>query len=676
MHQVCGLPGEVNKVNAGGAKPVVGSRDRRSGGLADPSDSAFKVIRASDGKETNTIPIKSAGLGPGERQLNGVQTTGRDYRNLSEPAFGMRRTNDVEIEVRDGTVLMADLFPAGRGRPVSGARLSSRPTPRRIQDVGAPRLHRSRRFGLLSSCRGAGTPDRQRPRHRRVGQLLGVFDGQERDDLHDVVEWVAAQPWCDGNVGMLGISYFAMAQLAAAVTKPPEQFKAIAPLLPPTTSTRRRITTACSTPDFISAWLPAIGVMSRSPTPSGAAPGSTSPALSSVSRRSTRGCEHINGEAIVAVLKDVIRAHPPGTMTTSGVRSPSSTRCGTPSGTSGTSGRCSRPSTLSRRRLGQRAPAPAIDVRGVAGAPPKPNVRMALLPAGGFAWPWEALHVEVSLGTDHWLKGRDTRIMDGPPIRYQVPGAEGWRTAGDWPPAEATLTPSPSAPRGLESEEGEPGFREYLDFPAGSGVRGNANPPELPPSLAWETPVLKRPPWRSPATSSLCSRRRSPRSTRAGSPSSTTCHRRARRADHRRLAAQQAFVRGRGASVPLALRSSTAEEPAAGRRAGDLPARTRPKRTPRSSPPRASAGDRCRRQLGQVSDGARLHVPVREASRNAVFTPPGSCCRCSRRTGVIWPEAMKPRFNSKPASRGCLDGSGASVRVAPAFRQASSMSAA
>lgn len=44
---------------------------------------------------------------------------------------------------------------------------------------------------------------------------------REREDLFDVVEWIAAQPWCDGNVGMLGISYFAMTQLAAAVERPP-----------------------------------------------------------------------------------------------------------------------------------------------------------------------------------------------------------------------------------------------------------------------------------------------------------------------------------------------------------------------------------------------------------------------------------------------------------------------
>ncbi len=47
--------------------------------------------------------------------------------------------------------------------------------------------------------------------------------------MYDLVEWAAAQPWCDGNVGMIGISYFAMTQLEAAVERPPH-LKAIFPV--------------------------------------------------------------------------------------------------------------------------------------------------------------------------------------------------------------------------------------------------------------------------------------------------------------------------------------------------------------------------------------------------------------------------------------------------------------
>jgi len=35
------------------------------------------------------------------------------------------------------------------------------------------------------------------------GGTFGFFDGQERRDMYDLVEWVARQPWSDGNVGML-----------------------------------------------------------------------------------------------------------------------------------------------------------------------------------------------------------------------------------------------------------------------------------------------------------------------------------------------------------------------------------------------------------------------------------------------------------------------------------------
>lgn len=43
----------------------------------------------------------------------------------------------------------------------------------------------------------------------------------EADDGYDTIDWVAAQPWCDGRVGMTGESYFAFTQWAAASTRHP-----------------------------------------------------------------------------------------------------------------------------------------------------------------------------------------------------------------------------------------------------------------------------------------------------------------------------------------------------------------------------------------------------------------------------------------------------------------------
>src|SRR6266446_585586 len=45
--------------------------------------------------------------------------------------------------------------------------------------------------------------------------------GSRAFDSYDLIEWVAAQPWCDGNVGMVGISGFGAEQFMAAKLNPP-----------------------------------------------------------------------------------------------------------------------------------------------------------------------------------------------------------------------------------------------------------------------------------------------------------------------------------------------------------------------------------------------------------------------------------------------------------------------
>jgi putative CocE/NonD family hydrolase len=47
--------------------------------------------------------------------------------------------------------------------------------------------------------------------------------------------------------------------------------------------------------------------------------------------------------------------------------------------------------------------------------------------------PFHQYHDEIIRWYDHWLKGRDTGIMDEPPVRYWLMGANAWRTASDWP---------------------------------------------------------------------------------------------------------------------------------------------------------------------------------------------------------------------------------------------------
>lgn len=433
---------------------------------------------------------KVAGLAPGERGLNGVQTTGRQYRNLSEPIFTIRRTNNVSVTVRDGTMLLADLFqPDSEG--AFPALVSFSPYPRQIQDVGAP-------LGFIE----AGASDFFVPRGyvhlivnaRGTGGSGGVWtmlDGQEREDLHDLVEWVAVQPWCDGNVGMLGVSYFAMAQLAAAVTKPPH-LRAIAPLLTTDDVYDAVWHHGLLNAGFISAWLPAVGVLAQKPDSFW-----RSWRIDLV--RDVLGIpaiharmQNLNGESIVTVLKDVVHAHYPerpfGELWRAvAVEHPTHDAFWAARDTRPLLGSVEIPVYLGADWDNVPLHLPST-FSAWAALRHNPNVRMAMLSPGGFFWPWESLHYEVLAWYDHWLKGRETGVMEGPPIRYQVPGVEGWRAAEEWPPPETRLTPFALCADGaLAVEEGEPGFREYLYLPPDSGEPTNANPPELPAMLQWET---------------------------------------------------------------------------------------------------------------------------------------------------------------------------------------------
>jgi putative CocE/NonD family hydrolase len=58
---------------------------------------------------------------------------------------------------------------------------------------------------------------------RGRGNSEGIFEpfANEARDGHDIVEWLAAQPWCDGQVGMWGGSYGGFVQWMALRETPP-----------------------------------------------------------------------------------------------------------------------------------------------------------------------------------------------------------------------------------------------------------------------------------------------------------------------------------------------------------------------------------------------------------------------------------------------------------------------
>lgn len=66
--------------------------------------------------------------------------------------------------------------------------------------------------GIRVDMRGCGDSD---------GIILGEYLQQEQDDAQEVIAWIADQPWCDGNVGMIGISWGGFNGLQVAARQPP-----------------------------------------------------------------------------------------------------------------------------------------------------------------------------------------------------------------------------------------------------------------------------------------------------------------------------------------------------------------------------------------------------------------------------------------------------------------------
>lgn len=53
------------------------------------------------------------------------------------------------------------------------------------------------------------------------GLMLDEYTQQELDDACEVIRWLAEQPWCNGNVGMMGISWGGFNGLQVAAMRPP-----------------------------------------------------------------------------------------------------------------------------------------------------------------------------------------------------------------------------------------------------------------------------------------------------------------------------------------------------------------------------------------------------------------------------------------------------------------------
>jgi len=156
------------------------------------------------------------GMRPGEPTV----TVDDPFFGYDRPAeFGVR-TETIQVPVRDGSHLVCDLIrPDGDGTFPGIVYDFNGYGARAVFAGGATHFVERGYVVLVPSVRGSGgSPGTIEP-----------FGVQEQEDGYDLVEWLAAQPFCTGMIGMQGVSYGGHSTLLTAVNRPPH-LEAIIPV--------------------------------------------------------------------------------------------------------------------------------------------------------------------------------------------------------------------------------------------------------------------------------------------------------------------------------------------------------------------------------------------------------------------------------------------------------------
>jgi len=343
---------------------------------------------------------------------------------------------DVRVQMPDGTALDGDIY-----RPASSERfpviLGAHPYNKDLQSppmrpVGFTPMRGYMESGdstffarrgyvhAVFNVRGTGKSE-------GFYQLLGPVEVQ---DICDLIDWLATQPWSDGKVGMFGVSYFARLAKAVAAAGP-EPLKAIfAPFAGTDDYRQRSYHGGILAHGFLTHWRNSLH----------------QPRYRSIYRE-TNG-EAAFRQAIERAMRDEeIMAVPP---LREALQNPEA----------GTNALIvdvilnpfDGPFWRARGARDAKTTVPAylgacwgnygLHLPGAftAWKDWKGPKKMVIGPGIYLDRPLYQYQDESLRWFDYWLNGMDTGVMDEPPIRCFIPPTGEWKSLNDWPPLEARWT--------------------------------------------------------------------------------------------------------------------------------------------------------------------------------------------------------------------------------------------
>jgi putative CocE/NonD family hydrolase len=155
------------------------------------------------------------------------------YKGYSKQTYDSWVRKSQYVRMEDGVKLAVDVI-----RPAIKGKIAEEPLPviwshsryrrafenegKTISSADRPDSQLLLKHGYIiavADVRGSGAS---------FGKWMGIFTKEETQDAYEITEWLAAQPWCDGNVGMTGGSYLGITQLMVAAKHPPH-LKALFP---------------------------------------------------------------------------------------------------------------------------------------------------------------------------------------------------------------------------------------------------------------------------------------------------------------------------------------------------------------------------------------------------------------------------------------------------------------